>query len=234
MNIAWGVCGAGHLLKESVEVIKCLLDRKINVTLYVSNAGYEVLRMYGLLDDLIKTFQKLDYPSDLIFEKDEGKSYPRTARVYLGIYKYVVISPATLNTMAKIVHGICDTLITNLVAHALKAQVPTIIVPSDTDHEVKSKVPIMINRASCRECEKCLVISKCPEKAIYLRSDGPHIDLLKCNLCKVCVYSCPKGAIVTDVDVIVKPHPLVKKILEGLRSMGLIILEDPRHVLNVV
>jgi len=50
--IAWGITGAGAYLYESVESIKTLI-KATQVTVYVSRAGAELLRTYGLLDELL-------------------------------------------------------------------------------------------------------------------------------------------------------------------------------------
>ncbi len=54
MRIAWGITGAGHLLQESVNIL-VELSKTHEVTVLLSGAGEEVLKMYGLFE----TVQKL-------------------------------------------------------------------------------------------------------------------------------------------------------------------------------
>ncbi len=49
MRIAWGITGAGHLLQESVNIL-VELSKKHEVTVLLSKAGEEVLKMYGLFE----------------------------------------------------------------------------------------------------------------------------------------------------------------------------------------
>jgi len=49
----------------------------------------------------------------------------------LGKFEFLLIAPATSNTVAKIAAGITDTLLCNSAIMALKASVPVYIMPSD-------------------------------------------------------------------------------------------------------
>lgn len=49
----------------------------------------------------------------------------------LGRYDLLIIAPATANTVAKIAHGIADTLVTNAVAQTAKGGTPIYILPVD-------------------------------------------------------------------------------------------------------
>src|SRR5690606_14296082 len=56
-------------------------------------------------------------------------------------YHSLVIAPATSNTVAKMVAGISDNLVTNLYAQAGKTRVPSIVFACDTAPEVESEAP---------------------------------------------------------------------------------------------
>jgi flavoprotein len=62
-------------------------------------------------------------------------------RLFSGIYRVLVIAPATSNSVAKFVHGISDTLVTNLFAQAGKARIPILVYPTDLEPEVVSIGP---------------------------------------------------------------------------------------------
>ena len=51
MRIAWAITGAGHLLQESVNIL-VELSKEHEVTVLLSEAGEEVLKMYGLFNQL--------------------------------------------------------------------------------------------------------------------------------------------------------------------------------------
>ena len=53
----------------------------------------------------------------------------------LGKYNMFFVCPTSANSVAKIVHGIADTLITNCVAQAIKGGQTVYIFPSDQDTE---------------------------------------------------------------------------------------------------
>jgi flavoprotein len=59
----------------------------------------------------------------------------------LGKYDLFLVAPVSANTIAKIVYGIADTLITNCVAQAIKGGHTAYIFPSDQDTE-----PIVTSR----------------------------------------------------------------------------------------
>jgi len=125
-RIAWGITGAGHFLEQCVEMI--LAHGQVDV--FISAAGLEVLKMYGLYDRLHKGGHTLFF--------DEGAASFPAVRVYGGRYDLVVIAPATSNSVAKMNAGICDGLVTNLFATAGKCRVPVIVLPCDVSGEVTS------------------------------------------------------------------------------------------------
>ncbi|MFQ6126445.1 MAG: flavoprotein [Candidatus Heimdallarchaeota archaeon] len=50
-----------------------------------------------------------------------------------GAYNFLLVVPATANTVAKIVVGIVDTLVTNSVSQAHKGAIPIYIFPVDQE-----------------------------------------------------------------------------------------------------
>lgn len=85
--------------------------------------------MYGLYERVVSlTGGKY---RELATDRTQKFSYPITGRLSLGKYDLLIVTPATANTVAKIVHGISDTLVTNAVAQAGKGAVKTLIVPVD-------------------------------------------------------------------------------------------------------
>jgi len=190
VRIAWGVTGAGHYLKESFDLFLSLKNDcgdRVSITSFVSRAAEEVIRVYGLFH-LLEVISTGAYMQEVILESEQGWSYPKTGRFSRGNYNALFVSPATSNTVAKIVYGIADSLITNAVAHGVKGGVSVFVVPVDIEGSVQSAVPYFIDRELCVECEKCR--QACPSEAIE-----EQINYLKCQGCGLCKDACDYGAI---------------------------------------
>ena len=57
-------------------------------------------------------------------------------------YEFLLIAPATSNTVAKIANGIGDTMLTNATVMSLKAFVPVYVAPTDyREGTVYTKLP---------------------------------------------------------------------------------------------
>jgi dihydromethanopterin reductase (acceptor) len=129
MSIAWGITGAGHLLRECINLVAELGQ----VDVFLSRAAEEVLRMYHLEADLRQATGAV--------VRDTLASTPIVGRFARARYRALVIAPATSNSVAKFVCGISDSLITNLFAHAGKNRVPIIVLPTDVAPEMDTLAP---------------------------------------------------------------------------------------------
>jgi len=125
MKIAWGITGSGDKLTECVTFMKELTTAyNLEVHVYLSKEGVVVLKYYTLLKEVKEHFPKVS--------QELGPNAPfLSGKIQLGTYDFVLIAPATANTVAKIAYGIADSLITNSVAQAMKADVPVYIFPVD-------------------------------------------------------------------------------------------------------
>jgi len=128
-RIAWAITGAGHALEECVGTIM----EQNEIDLFLSRAAEEVLKIYDLYSRL--------QDSGLPVFRDDGASAPVAARFYGGVYRLLVIAPATSNSVAKFVHGISDSLVSNLFAQAGKSRVPILVYPTDLAPETLSFGP---------------------------------------------------------------------------------------------
>jgi dihydromethanopterin reductase (acceptor) len=128
-KIAWGVAGAGHFLPEVAQLLETIAD----VDLFVSRAAEEVIKSYRLQSILSGGIHRVLY--------DRVASAPEVNKLYLGRYRLAVIAPATSNSVAKFVCGISDSLLSNLFAHAGKARIPILVLPTDIAPEMSSEAP---------------------------------------------------------------------------------------------
>ena len=125
VNIAWGITGAGDKLNQTFDVMDGLSrNKEIQITAVISKAGKEVLRRYKLTERLTSITEKI------FIEKDANTPFI-VGPIQSGKYDYLIIAPATANTVAKLVHGIADTLLTNSVSMAAKAGRENCILPVD-------------------------------------------------------------------------------------------------------
>lgn len=226
MRIGWAFTGAGHLLNESVQTVE-KLSKDHDVTIFLSSAAEEVLKMYGLYERVVKlTGSKY---RELVSDSNQKFSYPITGRFSLGKYDLLIVSPTTANTVSKIVYGISDTLVTNVVAQAGKGAVKTIIVPVDL-HEgpVDTVLPSKLELNKCNDCSECIAYKTCPNGAIIPKTE---IDLLKCVGCGLCKNSCPFGAISEGKIITIYMRDIDIKNTKKLFSIeGIKVLEHPKEV----
>jgi len=128
-RLAWALTGSGHYLRECLELVEARAD----VDLFLSRAAAEVLAMYGF--DLKRLRERITC------YRDTTASAPPVARFYQGCYSRLVVAPATSNTVAKMVCGISDTLVTNIYAQAGKCRVPSIVFACDTAPAMETEAP---------------------------------------------------------------------------------------------
>lgn len=124
-RLAWALTGSGHYLRECLDIINRLQD----VDLFLSKAASEILQQYGFKHNVGRVYQ------------DKTASSVPVELFYHGAYHTVVIAPATSNTVAKMVCGISDNLVTNIYAQAGKCRVPSIVFACDTEPELESEAP---------------------------------------------------------------------------------------------
>jgi dihydromethanopterin reductase (acceptor) len=226
-NVAWAVTGAGHYLAESVAAMR-EISQENRVCTFVSRAGEEVVKMYGLFDQLSEISGD-GYLEEIFLEREEGASSPKTGRFMMNRFDLLIIAPATANTVAKMAVGIADSLPTNAAALANKAGVPVYVLPTDVLESAKTEPPYTIDRDLCRRCEVCEPRDACPKNAI-----DDQIDLVRCDGCGTCRDLCPYGAI-RKAAISVVTRPLDKENINRLRAIpGFVVLEGPEDIEKLV
>lgn len=126
-RVAWGISGSGDLMAEIVDImieIKREYDTEVDIKPYLSKAGSKVVKWYKLENTLKENFSR-------VYVEIDSNSPFLAGELQLGKFEFLLIAPATSNTVAKISLGIGDTLLTNSAIMALKAFVPVYIKPSD-------------------------------------------------------------------------------------------------------
>ncbi len=126
-KIAWGITGSGDRIVETVEVMK-EIQKKYNdlldIRVFVSKAGEQVIKYYKLFNDLEKNFDK-------VWVEINANSPFLAGQLQVRRYEFLLLAPTTSNTVAKISLGLADTLLSNAAIMSQKAFVPTYIMPCD-------------------------------------------------------------------------------------------------------
>lgn len=137
-RVAWGITGSGDRLVETVEVMKEVKKRyqnEVDIIVYLSKAGDQVVKYYRLANDLRENFDRL-------WVEINPNSPFLAGQLQTGKFELLLIAPATSNTVAKISMGIADSLLSNAAIMSLKAFVPVYIMPSDYEEgTIVTKLP---------------------------------------------------------------------------------------------
>jgi len=138
LKVAWGITGAGDKIQEIIQTMKELKQQtedKVDIDVYVSKSADTMLKFYRLDETLKTSFPK-------VFIESSANSPFLAGMVQSGKYEFLLICPASSNTVAKIVNSISDTLLTNAALMALKAFVPVWIMPVDfKENIIYTKLP---------------------------------------------------------------------------------------------
>jgi len=228
MKIAWAFTGAGHLLQESVRVLEETAG-KHQITVLLSGAGEEVLKMYGLFDRVEAVTG--GYYHELVREKEQMWSYPISGRLSLGRYDLLIVSPTTSNTIAKLVHGIADSLVTNAVAQAGKGRVKILLVPVDLKSgDLQTILPSKLELELCQHCPTCQAAAACPNDAI---TPGIEINLLNCKGCGSCQTACPFSAVSGGSKITIHMRDIdIKNTKKLSKVAGVDVLKQPSEILT--
>jgi len=126
-RVTWGITGSGDRITEVIDVMKQIQTEykdDVRITVYLSKAGEQVTKFYGLFKDLKDSFEKVRI--------ELNANIPTLAvQLQSGKIEFLVIAPVTSNTVAKLANGIADTLLTNSAIMALKTFVPLYLLPCD-------------------------------------------------------------------------------------------------------
>ncbi len=135
MKLIWGITGTGYVLQESIDLMRELQrEYNIDLTVILSKEGAAVVKWYKKWLALTEAVEKVK------IEKTPNIPF-YAGPLQLGKFDFFLVCPVSANSIAKIVNGIADTLITNCIAQAIKGGQTVYIFPSDQDTE-----PIVTSR----------------------------------------------------------------------------------------
>src|SRR5665648_289433 len=107
LKLVWGLTGSGDLMPETVDVmIDIRQTQDVVITAALSKAAVQVLRWYKLMERVETHMDRV------LIEKDANAPFI-VGKLQVGEFDGFIVAPATANSVAKIVHGVADTLITN-------------------------------------------------------------------------------------------------------------------------
>jgi archaeoflavoprotein AfpA len=165
-KFVWGITGSGDEIKEILETMTHFKDTHtdIDIRVYLSNSAEQVLTWYKILDEIKNSFRvKIETSPNTPFLAGEIQS---------GKYDFMLVAPTTSNSTTKIALGIGDSLITNAVNMAVKADVPVYVYPCEVGE--KEKVTILPNGDELR-----LTIRDIDAKYIESLEKDPGISVIK-------------------------------------------------------
>jgi len=137
-KIAWGITGGGDKIEEIIDVMidfKKQSEDAVGIEVFLSKAADIVLKFYRLEDKLRQNFAKV--------QLEQSSNSPFLAAwLQMRKYEFLLIAPASSNTVSKIANSISDTMLTNAAIMSLKAFVPVYILPTDyRESTVYTKLP---------------------------------------------------------------------------------------------
>lgn len=137
-KVVWGITGSGDRIRETAEVMKEMrrqYDDDVEIRVYISKAGDQVVKYY-------KLFPELEAEFDKIWVEANANAPFLAGQVQMGRFEFILIAPATSNTVAKISLRIADTMLTNAAIMSQKVLLPLYIMPSDfREGKVTTKLP---------------------------------------------------------------------------------------------
>lgn len=131
-KVAWGITGAGDKILDTLEAMKKIkkdYEDLVDIEVFISKSGDQVIKYYGISSDIESNFDK-------VWVEINANAPFLAGNIQLGKYEFMLVAPGTSNTVAKIAMRMGDTLISNAAIMGQKADVPLYILPSDYEEGV--------------------------------------------------------------------------------------------------
>ena len=110
IRVGWGITGSGDKLLDVIEIMKIINAQYFNeldITVYLSKAGELVLKYYKKLNEIKREFKEIGI--------EVNSNNPSLGlQLQTGKYDFLLIAPATSNTVAKIAMKIAKKTISIL------------------------------------------------------------------------------------------------------------------------
>jgi archaeoflavoprotein AfpA len=137
-KVAWGITGSGEKILETVAIMQQMRDEygdEYDIRVFISKAGDQVLKYYNLSQTLESQFDKT-------WTEINANAPFLAGQIQMGKFEFLLVAPATSNTVAKISLRIADTLLTNAAIMGQKTTTPLYIMPTDYEEgTVLTKLP---------------------------------------------------------------------------------------------
>jgi archaeoflavoprotein AfpA len=137
-KVAWGITGGGDKIAEFLEIMKETrkqYENTVEIQVYLSKAAETVMKFYNLENELRNNFTKVTVEIN-------SNSPFLAAWMQMHKFEFLLIAPASSNTVAKIANGIGDSMLSNAAIMSLKAFVPVYVAPTDyREKVVYTKLP---------------------------------------------------------------------------------------------
>jgi len=97
-KVAWGITSAGDKILETMKAMEKVnkeYQDQVDIEVFISKAGDQVVKYYGISSDVETNFDK-------VWVEINANSPFLAGNIQLGKYAFMLIAPATSNTVAKI------------------------------------------------------------------------------------------------------------------------------------
>ena len=122
-------CISVHLLANTLNEGKDKYEEQVDIEVFVSKAGDQVIKYYEISHEIETKFDK-------VWVEINANSPFLAGNIQLGKYEFMLVAPGTSNTVAKIALRMGDTLISNAAIMGQKADIPLYILPADYEEGI--------------------------------------------------------------------------------------------------
>jgi dihydromethanopterin reductase (acceptor) len=210
--IVWCLTGGGDLFEENFKVFSNLYLEGHPILAIFSSAGAVVQNRYGFFwrltklksrnENVIFLFEsKISLQNNVQYLLEKAnityQVFPQDQAFSLGIWlanqkvKCIIASPLTANSVAKLTHGVADTLIGNILSAGKKANQLVGIFPTDRSSDsIMTRLPVRQKKPLPKEN---ISIDDCIFDALEI-SSTTHLKFSseKCVGCQHCVQKYPE------------------------------------------
>ena len=232
-NLAWGITGASDkLLDTFAEVEKIAAMDNVRITTFISQAGVELVKHFGLQSRLTAISDGSPW-REIVGPRTHGESAYLACRFFAREYEALLVAPCSSNTLCKLSAGICDTPVTNAAMWAAKGNLSVFLLQTHmTMGQCDSPLFVRVKDEACKRCDVCPPVEVCDAEAISRSKDKfPRIRLFKCVRCGDCVPACPFGAVASGERFRLNRRMVDQEAAERVTEIkGMAVLGETRQI----